>query len=218
MKGLLRRYAYGSIKSLPFMLIFALIFSGAHFLMMYGLRIFHPLMMQAPSIIFGILPGSIMLQDSGEGWNRMALTFPITKRQQIGAVYIFALFTGGAAAVLELILSFPGMLLSQTGTLSELLAGLLLGLGASLWMTVILVPMICRLGGQEAGRLFIFPVLIPPALLMLTACFMDIGDPDAPFHIPFGLLTCLCIFLISAGLCVISWRISLRWHEQYETM
>ena len=85
-------------------------------------------------------------------------------------------------------------------------------------MTVILVPMICRLGGQEAGRLFIFPVLIPPALLMLTACFMDIGDPDAPFHIPFGLLTCLCIFLISAGLCVISWRLSLRWHEQYENM
>lgn len=124
-------------------------------------------------VILLMLPIGAFSYDEQARWDRFAPVLPLSRRQIVGARYLFTLLLALAAAVVGLV---TGMALSFTaGPLAwmENLLTVLVALGAGLFIVDVLLPLCYKLGPERA-RPYLYGVVFIPWLLLFGAYKLEL--------------------------------------------
>lgn len=170
-------------------------------------------------VIIMILPISAFSYDEMARWDRYAMAMPLSKRELVGARYLFALLMTLIAGAFGFA-SCAFMAVTGNGTVSEGLATVLVALAGGLVITDILLPLCYKLGPERA-RPYMYLVIFVPTLALFAVAKTGILD-----SVDFGWLNqlsegavlglfALLPLLALAGL-GLSWMVSCRIMERKE--
>ena len=166
-----------------------------------------------PLILVASLPHTLLAYDERSGWEKYALTLPVSRKKLVGAKYLMGMILLGAsfllAAVTGLIRSRREGHFDAFGYWFEL--SVLLTLGVS--VMGVALPMSFKLG-TEKGRManMICYGILGAALVIVVFVGDKIGLSDVTLNewviVPF--------LVIPAVVLPVSWMLSARWYEKRE--
>lgn len=125
-------------------------------------------------VIIMILPISAFSYDEMAKWDRYAMAMPLSKREVVGARYLFALMMTLLAAAFGFV-SCALMTIMGNGAVTEGLATVLVALAAGLVIADILLPLCYKLGPERA-RPYMYLVIFIPTLALFAGAKMGILD------------------------------------------
>jgi len=119
--------------------------------------------------------------DQQSGWDRFALTTPVSRRMIVGAKYCFTLISGlSGAAVAAIYFAVYNLLKPGEMDLFEMAASLIGCFCGAMLMIAIFIPIIYKWGADKARFLFMGIALAPTAFFLLLSK-LDVPMPPAAF-------------------------------------
>ncbi len=168
------------------------------------------------AVILLMIPVAVFSYDEQAKWDRYAVALPVSRKEIVGARYLFFLSFVGAALVLSV--AADAILIStQGGELLEYVMTLVLCLAAAMLMGDVMLPINYKLGPEKA-RPFLFLVLgVPTAGVFLGFRFFSIDLDQLPDPSTAELIGLCGIVLIIAFVGMgISYWISCRIYQKKE--
>lgn len=159
------------------------------------------------ALLFAMLAVTALAYDERAGWDKYALTMPVSRRDLVISKYL-----------LGVLLSFAGFLLNVVFQLAfaraELGDGLLISLalfGVGLFFLALMLPINFK-WGVEKGRILMMIVLFGPTILITLLPRMGVAMPDETFLQSLMYILPVAVIVLFA----ISVWISLRIYEKKE--
>lgn len=212
MRGLLRcnwLYLRGTLLLVG---IFSMLLALPGVFLLYCIGFFYPLFLLSPSIalsIFGIVP------HRNNTWETTVGTLPLPRRALVHEKYLFALILDGVSTVLYIVTYLPGCMLR--GELREMFAWLMIVIASGLLAAIVNLPMLFRFGPQNMLKTFIPSIIV---MWGLSYFVMTVGEiqPNGPAsNSQLSLVLAVVFLLVTAAAFAVSWALSVRIHDRYDT-
>ena len=166
-----------------------------------------------PLILVASLPHTLLAYDERSGWEKYALTLPVSRKKLVGAKYLMGMILLGASFLLAAV---TGLIRSRSAGHFDAFEycfelSVLLTLGVS--VMGVAMPMSFKLG-TEKGRManMICYGILGAALVIVVFVGDKIGLSDVTLNewviVPF--------LVIPAVVLPVSWMLSARWYEKRE--
>jgi ABC-2 type transport system permease protein len=159
------------------------------------------------ALLFAMLTVTALAYDERAGWDKYALTMPVSRRELVLSKYLLGVLLSGVAFLLNLIFQ---LVFVSAGLVDGLLISLAL-FGVGLFFLAMMLPINFK-WGVEKGRILMMIVLFGPTILITLLPRMGVPMPDAQFlQLLTYVLPVAAIALFAASV----W-ISLRIYEKKE--
>lgn len=147
-------------------------------------------------VVCAMLPVTAMSYDERAGWDKYALSMPVTRRDIVLSKYVLGLIF---CAVAVLVVAAFGVATRPEQVAGSLAGSLVLG-AAGLIFQSILFPIFFKYG-VERGRLLMLAVILLPAGLGILLARMDLGLPaptpqmiaTAPYLLAAATVVCIAV-------------------------
>lgn len=206
MKGLLLKDFYLLTKYCRMIFIFVFVFlvCSPFFGSDYTLFIFYP------CAIVSLIPMSLYSYDEREKWCDYSITLPVSKSQFVSAKYIIGLLCNLVMIFIVAIVQAFQMINTGVFTRSGYFSIIVSLLSICLIAPSILMPFIFKFG-TEKGRIVYFIVIGS-----ICALFGIFAANQMQFSSLLDGLNIIIIFLVSVGIYIASWLLSIHFYKKRE--
>ena len=207
MKGLIIKDLYQTARYCRTMVLVVVVFLGVSFF-----SASNDFFTYYPCLLCGMIPVTLLSYDERSGWNRYALSMPVTRAQLVGGKYLMGMLMVAAATVISTAAAaVRTRVFGAAVTSGELLRTVEIMLAVGLMAPALCLPWMFKLG-VEKGRLAYYAVIMLffGGSAAVTVGLREQGSVTIPAGAGHALL------LVAAVLFAASWALSAAFYKTKE--
>lgn len=212
MKGLLLKDFYMITKYCRGILLIMLMFMTID--IVSGNPVTDFVFMMYPFIIIGMIPVTLISYDERERWNIYSLVLPYSKKEIVSSKYLTGLLVNIPTAVLYCAVYSAKMLINGEFLTEVVVSMIIMMLCAGILFPSFVLPFIFKLGAEK-GRI-VYLITIGAAGGLCAAITGADGSLNGTVMKLCSVSSGIIVFLLSVGLYVLSWFLSVKFYEKRE--